>query len=104
MRRSRTDRLMCGAAAAALAFVFGAVTPQAVRAQSNAQAHSFSQAGLARVSDYIRNEIASGKIPGAILLIEQHGKPVYCENFGVRDVATELAMSSDTIFRLYSMS
>jgi hypothetical protein len=34
--------------------------------------------------DYIRNEIATGKIPGAILLIQQHGKPVYFETFGVR--------------------
>jgi CubicO group peptidase (beta-lactamase class C family) len=53
---------------------------------------------------YIRNEIATGKIPGAILLIQQHGKPVYSENFGVRDVATKIPISPDTIFRLYSMS
>lgn len=65
---------------------------------------TFSAAGLTKVSDYIRNEVATGKIPGAILLIQQHGKPVYSENFGVRDIATELAMSADTIFRLYSMS
>ncbi|MCK1541523.1 beta-lactamase family protein [Bradyrhizobium sp. 147] len=67
-------------------------------------ARSFSREGLAKVSDYIRNEIATGKIPGAILLLQQHGKPVYYENFGVRDVATEISMSADTIFRLYSMS
>jgi CubicO group peptidase (beta-lactamase class C family) len=65
---------------------------------------SFSQEGLQRVGDYIRNEIATGKIPGAIMLIQQHGQPVYFENFGVRDVATQLPMTADTIFRLYSMS
>jgi CubicO group peptidase (beta-lactamase class C family) len=68
------------------------------------QPRTFSTEGLAKVSDYIRNEVATGKIPGAILLIQQHGKPVYFENFGVRDIATELSMSTDTIFRLYSMS
>ena len=68
------------------------------------QPRQFSPEGLAKVSDYIRNEVATGKIPGAILLIQQHGKPVYFENFGVRDTATELSMSADTIFRLYSMS
>jgi CubicO group peptidase (beta-lactamase class C family) len=68
------------------------------------QPRQFSAEGLAKVSDYIRNEVATGKIPGAILLIQQHGKPVYSENFGVRDIATELSMSADTIFRLYSMS
>src|SRR4029078_12105757 len=65
---------------------------------------SFSQGGLQRVGDHIRNEIAAGKIPGAIMLIQQHGKPVYFENFGVRDVATQLPMTAETIFRLYSMS
>jgi CubicO group peptidase (beta-lactamase class C family) len=65
---------------------------------------TLSPAGLAEVSDYISNEVATGKIPGAILLLQQHGKPVYYQNFGVRDVATELSMSADTIFRLYSMS
>ena len=38
------------------------------------------------------------------MLIQQHGQPVYFENFGVRDVATQLPMTADTIFRLYSMS
>jgi CubicO group peptidase (beta-lactamase class C family) len=68
------------------------------------QPREFSAEGLAKVSDYVRNEVATGKIPGAILLIQQHGKPVYFENFGVRDIATEISMSADTIFRLYSMS
>ena len=68
------------------------------------QPRTFSAEGLAKVSDYIRNEVAAGKIPGAVLLIQQHGTPVHFENFGVRDIATELSMSADTIFRLYSMS
>ena len=64
----------------------------------------FNQQKLQRVSDYLRDEIANGKIPGAIVLIRQHDKPVYHEFFGVRDVATRLPMTDDTIFRLYSMS
>ena len=50
---------------------------------------AFSRANLERVGDYIRNEIATGNIPGAILLIQQHGQPVYFESFGVRDVANQ---------------
>src|ERR1700755_1794741 len=88
------------AVAAALACLAGFAAAEA----PPTGARSFSAAGLAQVSDYIRNEIATGKIPGAILLIQQHGKPVYFENFGVRDIATEISMSADTIFRLYSMS
>jgi CubicO group peptidase (beta-lactamase class C family) len=65
---------------------------------------SFSREGLARVGDYIRNEITTGKIPGAVLLIQQHGQPVLFESFGVRDVDSKRPMTADTIFRLYSMS
>ena len=64
----------------------------------------FNQQKLQRIGEFFRGEIADGKIPGAILLIQQHGKPVYREFFGVRDVATKLPMTDDTIFRLYSMS
>src|SRR6185437_8409253 len=107
MRSWRTDRAAPGRSAVlALALAVAAATWLAVaRAETvGGGTHHFSSEGLARVSDYIRNEVTNGKIPGAILLIQQHGKPVYDKNFGVRDVATELSMSADTIFRLYSMS
>jgi CubicO group peptidase (beta-lactamase class C family) len=102
MKRWRSDPFGRRAFFAALVVLLGTI---GVKAGSEGRgAHDLSPDGLAKVSDYIRNEIATGKIPGAILLLQQHGKPVYHENFGVRDVATELSMSADTIFRLYSMS
>jgi CubicO group peptidase (beta-lactamase class C family) len=106
MKRWRTDGFARrGFVAAALAGLVAAGPQHGAHADSPAPVvESFSRAGLDRVGDYIRNEIATGKIPGAILLIQQHGKPVYFENFGVRDVATKIPMSPDTIFRLYSMS
>jgi CubicO group peptidase (beta-lactamase class C family) len=64
----------------------------------------FNLKKLERVGDYLRDQIAQGKIPGAIVLIRQHGKTVYHEHFGVRDVATKLPMTDDTIFRLFSMT
>src|SRR6202795_2303667 len=64
----------------------------------------FNLQKLERVGDYLRDQVANGKIAGAILLIQQHGKPVYHEHFGVRDVATKLPMTDDTIFRLFSMT
>src|SRR6476660_7108104 len=109
MKRWRTDvsarRYNIAAAFALLILAIALGRPSAGCADSPSSIPaSFSQGGLQRVGDYIRNEIATGKIPGAILLIQQHGKPVYFENFGVRDVATQLPMTADTIFRLYSMS
>jgi CubicO group peptidase (beta-lactamase class C family) len=104
MKRWRIDAL-ARCCLAALAFAAVAAWLESACAGSAAPvAGSFSREGLQRVGDYVRNEVATGKVPGAILLIQQHGKPVYFENFGVRDVATKLPMSADTIFRLYSMS
>ena len=37
----------------------------------------FNPQKLQRIDDYFRDLIANGKIPGAILLISQHGKPIY---------------------------
>ena len=82
-------------------------TVPGVRAQSSFDippgAH-FNLQKLARLSDYLRDQIANGKIPGAIVLIQQHGKPVYHEFFGVKDVASNLPMTDQTIFRLFSMT
>jgi len=49
----------------------------------------FNPQKLEKIGEFFRNEVATGKIPGAILLIQQHGKPVYHEFFGVRDTATK---------------
>ncbi len=59
---------------------------------------------LERITEFFNNEIATGKLPGAVVLIQQHGKPVYLKCFGVRDVATNVAMTPDTIFALHSMT
>ena len=73
-----------------------------VRAEPGAAAPS--PARLQRLSDFFDNEVATGKLPGAIVLIQQHGRPVYFKCFGVRDVATKQAMTPDTIFALHSMT
>ena len=90
---------------AALAFLVLMAVLGASRAEApHPVAAGFSADGLAHVRDYMRNEVAIGKIPGAVLLIQQHGQPVLLENFGVMDVDSRRPMTSDAIFRLYSMS
>ncbi len=64
----------------------------------------FNPDKLAKVGDFFRNEVATGKIPGAIVLIQLHGKPVYHEFFGVQDVVSKAPMTDQTIFRLSSMT
>ena len=91
--------LACGA------LMLGATPP--ARAEGTfdipAGAH-FNQDKLAKVSDFFRNEVATGKIAGALVLIQQHGKPVYHESFGVQDVVSKAPISDKTIFRLFSMT
>ena len=69
-----------------------------------ADARAPSPDRLERITEFFNNEIATGRLPGAVVLIQQHGKPVYLKCFGVRDVATNVAMSPDTIFALHSMT
>jgi CubicO group peptidase (beta-lactamase class C family) len=64
----------------------------------------FNKDKLARVTEFFKNEVDTGKIPGAIVLIQQHGKPVYHEFFGVQDVVSKAPMTDQTIFRLFSMT
>ena len=106
MNRWRTDGAAARClAAAALAVALFTGWAHEVCAESRAPpAPTFSRAALDRIGDYIRNEVTTGKIPGAILLIQQHGKPIYFESFGVRDPATGQPMTPDTIFQVYSMS
>ncbi|MEW6640146.1 MAG: serine hydrolase domain-containing protein [Pseudomonadota bacterium] len=77
--------------------------PAFAEAPANA-ATGFSAPGLTKIDDYFAHEIELGKIPGAVVLIQRHGKPVYFKCFGVRDVTTRLPMTPDTIFRIFSMS
>lgn len=63
-----------------------------------------SSEGLDRITAYFDNEVTSGRLPGAVILIQQHGKPVYLKTFGVRDTRTGLAMTPDTIFAIHSMT
>ncbi|MBR0811718.1 beta-lactamase family protein [Bradyrhizobium diazoefficiens] len=64
----------------------------------------FNQEKLAKISEFFKNEVATGKIAGATVLIKQHGKPVYHEAFGVQDVVSKAPITDKTIFRLFSMT
>ncbi len=94
--------------AAALALLSAAIflgQPDAGSAEpASPVSADLSRERLERVGDLMRNEIAAGSMPGAVVLIQQHGRPVYFESFGVRDVESKRPMTPDTIFRIYSMS
>ena len=59
---------------------------------------------IEHLSEFFEHEVKTGKIPGAVVLIQQHGLPIYLKCFGVRDVTTHRPMTPDTIFALHSMT
>jgi CubicO group peptidase (beta-lactamase class C family) len=53
---------------------------------------------LSRIDDFLNDQVAQGEIPGAIVLIQRRGKPVYFKWFGKRDADAGIDMTPDTIF------
>lgn len=69
-----------------------------------ASPRNLDRSRLQAVSDYFRNEVSAGTIPGAVVLVQQYGSPVLLQSFGDRDPATRAPMTEDAIFRIYSMT
>src|SRR3954449_1980333 len=59
---------------------------------------------LARISETLKADIEAGRIPGAVLAIARHGKLVALDAYGWRDKAAGVAMTTDTIFNIASMT
>ena len=71
-------------------------------AQAEAPAPTASKLQL--LTSFFENEVAARRIAGAVVLIQQHGRPVYLKTFGLRSVRTNRPMTTDTIFALRSMT
>jgi CubicO group peptidase (beta-lactamase class C family) len=63
---------------------------------------ALSQQKLSRIDDFFHREIAAGNLPGAVVQVQRHGKPVYFKSFGNRDAG--VAMTPDAIFPLHSVT
>lgn len=63
-----------------------------------------SSSRLARLGDTFKQDIAQGKLPGAVIMIARKGRIVYQESFGFQNKDNATAMSKDAIFRIYSMT
>ncbi len=59
---------------------------------------------LALIGKVLNADIDRGRIPGAVVAIARRGKIVYLEAFGFRDKAAGVAMTTDTIFNIASMT
>ena len=98
---SRSHRATLPAAIAVLAAVIFPLPAGAFGPPPNAV---LSIDKLSRIDDFLNDQIAQGEIPGAIVLIQRHGKPVYFKWFGKRDVDAGVDMTPDAIFPLHSLT
>jgi CubicO group peptidase (beta-lactamase class C family) len=59
---------------------------------------------LARIGATLKADIEAGRIPGAVIAIARRGKLVALDAYGFRDKAANVAMTTDTIFNIASMT
>ena len=59
---------------------------------------------LAPIDDFLKGQIAAGKIPGACVLVQQHGEALYSKCFGTRDPDNAAPLSKDSIFPIHSVT
>ena len=70
----------------------------------SAIAHSAELADPDGLSEYLESQIQSRGIPGAVALVVDEDGIIYESAHGMRDVANDVGMTTDTIFRLASMT
>jgi CubicO group peptidase (beta-lactamase class C family) len=72
---------------------------------STATAESgFSKAGLERFYAFLDDEIAKGRVPGAVVLVSRRGTTVHHKAYGLADRDAKRPMRTDDVFRIYSMT
>ncbi len=59
---------------------------------------------LARITATMKALVDQGKVAGTVTLVARNGKAVYHEAAGRRDIEKNLPMTTDTLFRIASMS
>jgi CubicO group peptidase (beta-lactamase class C family) len=80
-----------------------ATVPHPPRA-SAPTAPTISTERLARLDPVVQKYVDDQRIAGAVTLVAQHGRLVQLKAYGKRDVEQDAAMTTDTIFRIASMS
>jgi len=64
----------------------------------------FDAAKLQKVDNAAQRLVRQKKVAGAVVLVARNGKISHFEAYGKRDIANNLPMRRDTIFRIYSMT
>jgi CubicO group peptidase (beta-lactamase class C family) len=103
--KMRTGRFAAAIAALAVSAVLPGVAAAAdPLPRATPESVGMSTPKLAVIGDTLRADIASGRIPGAVVAIARKGKLVYYEAFGFADKSAGNPMTTDAIFNIASMT
>jgi len=72
--------------------------------RASAQEAGFSAERLQRLVDALRRDVDRGAVPGAVILLARRGRIACHEAIGFRDREAGVPMTTDTLFRIYSMT
>src|ERR1700733_15342742 len=64
----------------------------------------FSSERLERLHAAMQQEVDQKRLAGVVTLLSRHGKPVELKAYGQKDLASGSPMTTDTIFRAFSMT
>ncbi len=65
---------------------------------------TFSNEGSSALSTFLGDAVARGDVPGIVAIVVDRDKVLYHEAFGKQNVAKNVPMAKDTIFRIASMT
>src|SRR6476469_1403328 len=88
---------------AALAAASSVALAQAL-APAKPEEVGLSSQRLEKIGAVLKQDIADGKLPGAVVMVARKGRLAYSEAFGFLDKQKETTMPKDAVFRIYSMT
>src|SRR5580693_8214445 len=59
---------------------------------------------LRRIDAHFARYVDDGRLPGWLITVSRHGRPVYVARYGSRDLDAGLPVTEDTVWRIYSMT
>ena len=84
--------------------VYAAITGAQALPAANPESVGLSAQRLQNISKVFKKHVDQGMLPGVIFMVARNGKLAYSDTIGFRNVSKSQPMTSDTIFRIYSMT
>jgi CubicO group peptidase (beta-lactamase class C family) len=99
-------RLACLAATAAfvVSAAFASSSSPVSLPTAKPETVGFSSERLKRLTDRMHAVVDAKELSGMVSIVARHGKIVYTDAYGVKDLGTKDPMTLDTIFQVYSMT